>query len=74
MLFTLQRVKKSAFTAEGKLLRERLQKMVKEAGLTTRALAKRLGAFQNQAWRALRGDRKLDVVEFIWWCDACAGT
>ncbi|MCE9583814.1 MAG: hypothetical protein K8T20_15130 [Planctomycetes bacterium] len=64
-------MRKTSFTAEGRLLQKRLQEMARESGLSGVALARKLGAFQNQIWRTLKGDRRLDLIEFVWWCDAC---
>lgn len=70
-LFHTPRVRKLRHTAEGKLLLERVQAMASEARLATRPLAKWLGLHQTQVVRILAGDSKLDLVEFVAWCDAC---
>ncbi|MBI4564388.1 MAG: helix-turn-helix domain-containing protein [Planctomycetes bacterium] len=45
--------------------------MRKAAGLTQRALAKRLGREPSFVARLELGERRLDVLEFFWLCQAC---
>ena len=40
----------------------------KEAGLTQRQLAQKLGREHSFVWRIEHGERRLDVVEFHWVC------
>jgi len=40
-----------------------------EAGVTQRELARRLGRAHSYVSRIEKGDRRLDVPEFIQWCD-----
>jgi transcriptional regulator with XRE-family HTH domain len=44
--------------------------MRKEAKLTQRQLADRLGREHSFVWRIEQGERRLDVVEFYWVCKA----
>jgi transcriptional regulator with XRE-family HTH domain len=43
----------------------------KDAGLTQRQLAERLGREQSFVGRLETGQRRLDLVEFVWICRAC---
>ena len=43
----------------------------KEAGLTQRELASRLGREQSFIGRIEQGQRRVDLVEFLWICKAC---
>lgn len=45
--------------------------MRKKAGLSQRALAARLGREQNFVARIEIGERRLDLIEFITYCEAC---
>lgn len=45
--------------------------MVEASKLSSRELAARVGAYQTQVMRVLHGDSKLDVADFITWCEAC---
>ena len=44
--------------------------MRKAAGLTQRELAKRLGTVQTVVVRVEQGERRLDLIEFYWFCKA----
>ena len=46
-------------------------KLRKEAGLTQRDLAKRLDRELSFVSRIEQGQRRLDLVEFVWVCQAC---
>ena len=64
-------MEKSTFTPHYEALREELVKMRKEAGLSQRALAEKLGRERSFVSRIELGERRLDVVEFFWVCQAC---
>ena len=63
-------VKKSVYSDEYKVVRETLIAMRRAAGLTQRELAKRLEREYSFVWRIETGERRLDVVEFAWVCNA----
>ena len=44
--------------------------MRQKAGLTQRELAAKLGREHSFVWRIESGERRLDVVEFFWVCQA----
>lgn len=56
---------KSAFTRKHELFRQLLTEARQNAGLTQVALAKRLGRPQSFVSKFERGERRLDVVEFL---------
>ena len=62
---------KSVFTSLYDRFREKLVGMRKDAGLTQRQLAERLGRERSFVARLEMGERRLDVVEFYWVCRAC---
>ena len=62
---------KSVFSPQYAALRALLVDMRKAAGLTQRALALRLGREHSFVARIEQGERRLDVVEFLWVCEAC---
>lgn len=39
-------------------------------GMTMRALASRLGKPHSYVQKVEQGERRLDVVEYVWYCDA----
>jgi transcriptional regulator with XRE-family HTH domain len=63
-------VQKSVFTRHYAVLREKVRAMRNAAGLTQRELAKRLGTIQTIVVRVEQGERRLDLIEFYWFCRA----
>lgn len=51
-------------------LAQKLQKRADELELSVRALAERLGKPRTTVHKTLTGQRRLDPVEFLDWCDA----
>ncbi len=47
-----------------------LRDMRKKQGLTMRDLGKRLGVTHSYIQKVETGERRLDVVEYIWYCKA----
>ena len=62
---TLGAVTKSAFSRKHAQLRRVLVEARRDAGLTQMALAKRLGRPQSFVSKFERGERRLDVAEFL---------
>lgn len=62
---------KSTFTPAYAALRARLIAIRKRAGLTQRELADRLHRERSFVARIEQGERRLDLVEFVWVCEAC---
>jgi len=58
-------VTKSVFTAEYERFRRMLVDARKERGLTQADIAERLGKVQSFVSKYERGERRLDLVEFI---------
>jgi transcriptional regulator with XRE-family HTH domain len=48
-----------------------LHKLRTDAGLTQRDLAERLRMHNTMVHRSEIGDRRIDPVEFVAWCEAC---
>ena len=61
-----QPLQNSAYQA----LAQRLQKRAEELGLSVRALAEKLGKPRTTVHKTLTGQRRLDPIEFLDWCDA----
>ncbi|WP_038484220.1 helix-turn-helix domain-containing protein [Collimonas arenae] len=55
-------------------LREVLQGVRHSAGLTQAELAQKLGRGQSYVSKIERGERYLDALEFILWCEACGAS
>jgi transcriptional regulator with XRE-family HTH domain len=64
-------MRKSVFTSQYKNLVASLVEMRKTAGLTQRELADRLGRERSFIARVETGQRRVDLVELVWWCEAC---
>jgi len=63
-------MKKSIHSDEYAFVLKKLIEMRKTAGLTQRSLAKKLNREYSFVWRIEHGERRLDVVEFFWVCEA----
>ena len=63
-------MRKSTHSHENAEVLKTLVFMRKAAGLTQRELAKKLKREQSFVWRIETGERRLDVVEFHWVCQA----
>jgi hypothetical protein len=63
-------MKKSTFSPEYECVMKKLIEMRKTAGLTNRQLAEKLDRENSFVWRIEHGERRLDVVEFFWVCEA----
>jgi len=64
-------MKKSTFTAEYAGLRERLAQIRAKSGLTQRRLASAMRLPHSWVAKVENGERRIDLVEFGWYCDAC---
>lgn len=61
---------KSIHSRRSAKLRQLLIAARKEAGLSQDELAQRLGGTQSAVSKIERGERRLDVIEFLNWCNA----
>ncbi|MDO4894522.1 MULTISPECIES: helix-turn-helix domain-containing protein [Moraxella] len=61
---------KSIYSSEMIALRHWLRQERLEHRLTMRQLAQRLGKPHSYVQRVEEGDRRLDIVEFVWYCQA----
>ena len=61
---------KSLGTPEFDVLRQCLAELRSEAGLSQRAVAARLGVSRSWVAKTEIGERRLDLVEFCWFCKA----
>jgi len=63
-------MKKSTHSDEYQNVLKKLVEMRKSAGFTQQKLADILEREQSFVWRIEHGERRLDVVEFFWVCEA----
>lgn len=64
-------MRKSIHTPEYHGLRAELRRIRKEAGLSQRTLAQRLHAAPSLIANIETGERRIDLIEFIWYVRAC---
>lgn len=64
-------MEKTIYSEQSTLLREVLTSLREKAKLSQRALAQRIGREHSFVARVELGERRLDVVEFWWYCRAC---
>ena len=65
-----QDMRKSIYSPEYRRVLAKLIELRTRAGLTQRDLATKLGREHSFVWRIESGQRRLDVVEFYWVCQA----
>ena len=63
-------MKKSTHTPEYQYILKKLVEMRHTSGLTQREMATLLEREQSFVWRIEKGERRLDLVEFRWVCQA----
>jgi transcriptional regulator with XRE-family HTH domain len=63
-------MEKSTFTRDYQVLTELLRAVREDAGITQVELAKRLKQTQSYVSKVERGERRLDVVQLRWFCQA----
>lgn len=64
----MKNIRKSVHSPEHEYLRQIFVKRRQELGLTQRQLAQRLGVIYSLIGKIETGDRRLDVIEFIEYC------
>jgi transcriptional regulator with XRE-family HTH domain len=64
-------MRKSTHTAEYASLRARLVAVRTAAGLSQRGVAERLGVPHSWVAKVEAGERRIDLIEFGWFCAAC---
>ena len=62
---------KTIHSRQGEHVRDTLVKLRENAGLTQRQLARKLRREHSLISRLELGERRVDVVEFFWICQAC---
>ncbi len=64
-------MQKSIFTPEYRRLREELRAIRAAAGLSQRDLATRLDVPHSWVAKVETGERRIDLIEFGWFCVGC---
>lgn len=63
-------MEKSIHSPEYQKVIEKLVEIRREAGMTQCQLAELMGREQSFIWRLEKGERRLDLIEFHWICEA----
>ncbi|MBS9780107.1 MAG: helix-turn-helix transcriptional regulator [Moraxellaceae bacterium] len=66
----MSNLRKSIYSHEHTFLRELFIARRKELGLSQRALAERLGVIYSLVGKIETGERRLDIFEFITYCES----
>jgi hypothetical protein len=64
-------MRKSVHTGEYAVLRERLTAVREKAGISQRELGRRMGVPHTWVAKVESGERRIDLVEFGWFCAGC---
>lgn len=64
-------MRKSMHSAEYRLMRKKLIAMRNDAGLSQRQLGQLLSVPASWVSKVETGERRIDMVEFVWFCAAC---
>ena len=67
-------MRKSTHTDEYHKLRDQLSAIRSRAGLSQRGLAERIGVPHTWVSKVEAGERRIDIVEFSWFCLACGAS
>ncbi len=64
-------MRKTIYSKQNELVAEAIKKMRERAGVTSRELSRRLGKGHSFISNCEQGQRRVDLSEFYWICDAC---
>ena len=64
-------MRKSTYSGEYAALRTLLVEIREGAGFSQRQLARKLHVPHTWVAKVESGERRLDLIEFVWFCDAC---
>lgn len=64
-------MQKSLYSGDYRTMCQALIEVRKEAGLSQRQLANRLGVQHTWVSKVESAERRVDLIEFKWYCEAC---
>ena len=64
-------MQKTIHSQQGQLIRDTLREVREKAGLTQRELCRKLGREHSFISKCELGERRVDLAEFYWICQAC---
>ncbi|ETW98726.1 MAG: hypothetical protein ETSY1_17585 [Candidatus Entotheonella factor] len=67
-------MQKTIHSEQGQLIRDKLREVREKAGLTQRELCRKLGREHTFISKCELGERRVDIAEFYWICQACGAS
>lgn len=67
-------MRKTIYSEQSKIVGDSIRMMRETAGLTQRELCKKLGREHSFISKCELGERRIDIVEFYWICEACGAS
>ncbi|ETX01380.1 MAG: hypothetical protein ETSY2_37300 [Candidatus Entotheonella gemina] len=67
-------MQKTIHSQQGQLIRDKLKEVREKAGLTQRELCRKLGREHTFISKCELGERRVDIAEFYWICQACGAS
>ncbi|MCK7580853.1 MAG: helix-turn-helix domain-containing protein [Chromatiales bacterium] len=64
-------MRKSIYTRQSRIVGEWIREIRERAGVAQRELCRRLGQEHSFISKCELGERRIDIVEFYWICEAC---
>lgn len=62
---------KTIYSEQSKIVGSTLREIREKAGITQRELCRKLGREHSFVSKCELGERRIDIVEFYWICQAC---
>ena len=64
-------MRKTIYSVQGKVIQDTIREVRERSGLTQRELCRKLGREHSFISKCELGERRIDMVEFYWICEAC---
>ena len=64
-------MRKTIYSEQSKIVGETIREIRESAGLTQRELCRKLNREHSFISKCELGERRIDIVEFYWICEAC---
>ena len=64
-------MRKTIYSNQAKVIQDTIRQVRERAGLTQRELGRKLGREHTFVAKCELGERRVDIVEFYWICEAC---
>lgn len=67
-------MRKTIYSKQNGIVADMIREMREEAGLTSRELSRQLGKGHSFISNCEQGQRRVDLSEFYWICEACGAS